>query len=73
MPTCKPTPEQIVILRRGFDAGAPIQEDFATRKYPVKEAVIDLLRNCLRDAYTATPQVEFFLTHEEAFHTRVLL
>jgi hypothetical protein len=67
MPTVEFTPEQILILRRGFDAGAPIHEDFATRKYPVKEVVVDVLRHFLCNTYTATPQLEFFFTREEAF------
>ena len=72
MPTVKFTPEQILILRRGFDAGAPIHEDFATRKYPVKEAVVDVLRHCLCNTYTATPQLEF--SHAGgSFHARDLL
>ena len=61
------TPEQIVVLRQGFDLGVPDDETLGSGELGFTRHTINVLSDKLRDAYTDHPQLALDLTPDEAF------
>lgn len=61
------TPEQIVVLRQGFDRGVPDDETLGSGELGFTRDTINSLSAKLRDAYTNHPQLTFDLDLVEAF------
>ena len=61
------TPEQIVVLRKGFDLGVPDDETLGSGELGFTRHTINDLSDKLRDAYTDHPQLTFDLSPDEAF------
>lgn len=69
------SPEQIALLRRCFDVGAPTAEDLASGTHVLDRADVEECADLLRDAYAIVPPSELDLSPNQArtLHTCFLV
>ena len=69
------SPEQMALLRRCFDVGAPTAEDLATGNHVLERADVEACADLLRDAYAIVPpsELEVSPTLARTLHTCFLV